>query len=68
MRLDRIIMNGIYPELFSDAEAEILRERYERKLTVRTAATGSTSSGGRRCAPRSPSTRARARTASSSTG
>ena len=32
MRLDRIILNGIYPELFSDAEAEILRERYEREL------------------------------------
>jgi anion-transporting ArsA/GET3 family ATPase len=30
MRLDRIILNGIYPELFSDAEAEILRERCER--------------------------------------
>jgi anion-transporting ArsA/GET3 family ATPase len=29
MHLDRIILNGIYPELFSDAEAEILRERYE---------------------------------------
>jgi anion-transporting ArsA/GET3 family ATPase len=30
LSLDRIILNGIYPELFSDAEAEILRERYER--------------------------------------
>ena len=29
MQLDRIVLNGIYPELFSDAEAEILRERYE---------------------------------------
>jgi anion-transporting ArsA/GET3 family ATPase len=33
MRLDRIIMNGVYPELFSDAEAEILRERYEREVS-----------------------------------
>jgi anion-transporting ArsA/GET3 family ATPase len=29
MPLDRIILNGIYPDLFSDAEAEVLRERYE---------------------------------------
>jgi anion-transporting ArsA/GET3 family ATPase len=30
MRLDRIILNGIYPDLFTDAEAEILRQRYEQ--------------------------------------
>jgi Anion-transporting ATPase len=34
MELDRIIMNGIYPELFSDAEAETVRERYERELST----------------------------------
>ena len=32
MRLDRIFMNGIYPELFSDEEAEIVRRRYEQDL------------------------------------
>jgi anion-transporting ArsA/GET3 family ATPase len=31
MPLDRIILNGIYPDLFSDAEAEVLRERYEEE-------------------------------------
>jgi anion-transporting ArsA/GET3 family ATPase len=31
MRLDRIILNGIYPDLFSDSEAETLRERYEQE-------------------------------------
>jgi anion-transporting ArsA/GET3 family ATPase len=36
MRLDRIILNGIYPELFSDAEAEVLRERYEQDVEQRT--------------------------------
>ena len=41
MRLDRIILNGIYPELFSDAEAEILRERYEREVERTRPATGS---------------------------
>jgi anion-transporting ArsA/GET3 family ATPase len=30
MALDRIVMNGIYPELFTDAEAETLRQRYEQ--------------------------------------
>jgi anion-transporting ArsA/GET3 family ATPase len=29
MKLDRIILNGIYPETFSEAEAEALNERYE---------------------------------------
>jgi anion-transporting ArsA/GET3 family ATPase len=29
MRLDRIVLNGIYPDLFSDDEAEILRKRYD---------------------------------------
>jgi anion-transporting ArsA/GET3 family ATPase len=33
MRLDRIILNGVYPELFTDDEAEILRERYEREAS-----------------------------------
>jgi anion-transporting ArsA/GET3 family ATPase len=33
MGLDRIIMNGIYPTLFSDAEAETIRERYERETS-----------------------------------
>jgi anion-transporting ArsA/GET3 family ATPase len=31
MRLDRIVLNGIYPDLFSNAEAEILRQRYEQE-------------------------------------
>jgi hypothetical protein len=35
MKLDRIIMNGIYPDLFTDDEAETLRERYERELQNR---------------------------------
>jgi anion-transporting ArsA/GET3 family ATPase len=29
--LDRIFMNGVYPELFSEREAETIRERYERE-------------------------------------
>jgi anion-transporting ArsA/GET3 family ATPase len=32
MRLDRIFMNGIYPVLFSDDEADKVRERYEQDL------------------------------------
>jgi anion-transporting ArsA/GET3 family ATPase len=32
MSLDRIIMNGIYPDLFSDAEAEMLRTRYKEEV------------------------------------
>ena len=31
MKLDRIVLNGIYPNLFSNAEAEILRQRYEQE-------------------------------------
>jgi anion-transporting ArsA/GET3 family ATPase len=31
MKLDRIVLNGIYPDLFSNAEAEILRQRYEQE-------------------------------------
>ncbi len=31
LRLDQVFMNGIYPELFSDEEAEILRDRLERE-------------------------------------
>jgi anion-transporting ArsA/GET3 family ATPase len=34
MTLDRIVMNGIYPDLFSDGEAEIVRTRYERELAA----------------------------------
>jgi anion-transporting ArsA/GET3 family ATPase len=30
--LDRIVMNGIYPEVFSDAEAKTLRDRYRSEL------------------------------------
>jgi anion-transporting ArsA/GET3 family ATPase len=33
--LDRIILNGIYPELFSDDEARVLRERYEKEIEQR---------------------------------
>jgi anion-transporting ArsA/GET3 family ATPase len=33
MRLDRVFMNGIYPKLFSDAEAETVRERYEQAVS-----------------------------------
>jgi anion-transporting ArsA/GET3 family ATPase len=33
MSLDRIIMNGIYPKLLSDAEAETVRQRYEREVS-----------------------------------
>jgi anion-transporting ArsA/GET3 family ATPase len=32
MRLDRIFLNGIYPDLFSDEEAATVRERYEQAL------------------------------------
>jgi anion-transporting ArsA/GET3 family ATPase len=32
MGLDRIVMNGIYPELFSDSEADTVRSRYRREL------------------------------------
>jgi anion-transporting ArsA/GET3 family ATPase len=32
MGLDRIVMNGIYPDLFSDDETEIVRGRYRREL------------------------------------
>jgi anion-transporting ArsA/GET3 family ATPase len=31
MKLDRIVLNGIYPDLFSNAEAEILGQRYEQE-------------------------------------
>jgi anion-transporting ArsA/GET3 family ATPase len=33
MRLDRIFMNGMYPRLFTDAEAEVVRVRYEEELS-----------------------------------
>ena len=64
-RLDRIFMNGIYPELFYDDEAATLRERIEHDE----AANGDGSRGAAARGParsRSPSTAARARTASSS--
>jgi len=32
MRLNRIFLNGIYPDLFTDSEDEILRERYQQAL------------------------------------
>jgi anion-transporting ArsA/GET3 family ATPase len=32
MSLDRIILNGVYPELFTETEAETLRSRYEQEL------------------------------------
>jgi anion-transporting ArsA/GET3 family ATPase len=32
MKLDRIFMNGIYPQLFTDSEAETVRERYQLAL------------------------------------
>jgi anion-transporting ArsA/GET3 family ATPase len=31
LRLDQVFMNGIYPELFGDEEAEIVRDRLERE-------------------------------------
>jgi anion-transporting ArsA/GET3 family ATPase len=31
--LDRVFMNGIYPQLFSDDEAEAIRQRYDRELS-----------------------------------
>jgi anion-transporting ArsA/GET3 family ATPase len=31
LKLDRVFMNGLYPELFGDDEAEVLRERLERE-------------------------------------
>lgn len=31
LKLDRVFMNGLYPELFSDDEAAILREQLERE-------------------------------------
>jgi anion-transporting ArsA/GET3 family ATPase len=34
MDLDRIFMNGIYPELFTEAEVETIRERYEQALAA----------------------------------
>ena len=33
MKLDRIFMNGIYPKLFTEAEAETVRERYEQEIS-----------------------------------
>ena len=30
--LDRVFLNGVYPELFRDDEAELIRSRYERAL------------------------------------
>jgi anion-transporting ArsA/GET3 family ATPase len=33
MDLDRVFMNGIYPQLFSDSEAEAIRERYDKELS-----------------------------------
>ncbi len=33
MRLDRVFMNGIYPQLFSNEEAETIRQRYEDELS-----------------------------------
>jgi anion-transporting ArsA/GET3 family ATPase len=33
MRLDRIFLNGIYPQLFSDEEAETVRQRYKEALS-----------------------------------
>jgi anion-transporting ArsA/GET3 family ATPase len=32
MSLDRIVMNGIYPDLFSDDEAEAIRARYRQEV------------------------------------
>jgi anion-transporting ArsA/GET3 family ATPase len=32
MKLDGIILNGIYPDLFTEAEVEILRDRYEHDV------------------------------------
>jgi anion-transporting ArsA/GET3 family ATPase len=32
MELDQVFMNGLYPMLFSKAEAETVRERYEREI------------------------------------
>jgi anion-transporting ArsA/GET3 family ATPase len=32
--LDRIVMNGIYPDIFSDGEAETIRSRYRSELAV----------------------------------
>ena len=32
MRLDRIFLNGMYPDLFRDEEAETVRERYEQTV------------------------------------
>jgi anion-transporting ArsA/GET3 family ATPase len=32
MNLNRVFMNGIYPQLFSDEEAGAVRQRYEREL------------------------------------
>jgi anion-transporting ArsA/GET3 family ATPase len=32
MELDQVFMNGLYPKLFSKAEAETVRERYEREI------------------------------------
>jgi anion-transporting ArsA/GET3 family ATPase len=34
MDLDRIFMNGIYPELFSEAEVKTITERYEQALAA----------------------------------
>jgi anion-transporting ArsA/GET3 family ATPase len=34
MGLDRIFMNGLYPALFSDAEADVVRGRYEQELAA----------------------------------
>ena len=33
MKLDRIFLNGIYPQLFADNEAGTVRERYQQALT-----------------------------------
>jgi anion-transporting ArsA/GET3 family ATPase len=34
MELDRIFMNGVYPKLFSEPEAETIRERYEQEVAA----------------------------------
>jgi anion-transporting ArsA/GET3 family ATPase len=34
MHLDRIVMNGIYPNIFSDSEAETIRSRYQSDLAA----------------------------------
>jgi anion-transporting ArsA/GET3 family ATPase len=34
LRLDRVFMNGIYPDLFDDTEASVLRDRLERDAST----------------------------------